>query len=120
MSYRYWTFYHHDVIFNNPEHGANIQGLTISSQKPFDQITRFFTSIDSFPNLRRLDLKSPNQEHVEILPTILPNLSHLSIMIPNARSFHLRWLPSLRKLETCSIEGKYFLYFLPPKSFSSF
>ena len=106
MSYRHWIFYNQDVVYNNIEHCSRIQTLKLSNEKPFDHLTKFLPLIDLYVNLRRLDLKYPTVEHLQLLPAFVPNLSQLYIVLDNVKPVPITWLSSLRQLEKCSIEGK--------------
>lgn len=106
MSYCQFIFYY-EHVFNDIEHRQSIDSLILSYEKPFDQIERFFPIIYVYTNLKKLHLHSPNGSQLEILPSIVPNLCELYVILKNAKSHNIKWLTSLKKLKTCSIERKY-------------
>jgi hypothetical protein len=62
--------------------------------------------ISVYTNLKKLYLDLPNQNQLESLPSIVPNLEGLHIILKNARFIDIKWLSFLKKLETCFIERK--------------
>lgn len=110
MSYSQIRFYCEQIVFNNIEHCQKINSLILSNEKPFDHIARFFPIINLYKNLKKLHLYLPNENQLEILPFIIPNLCELYIILKNAKSINIKWLSSLKKLERCSIERKYSIF----------
>jgi hypothetical protein len=84
-----------------------IESVRLSNEKPFDHITRFFSMIDRYINLKKLYLYLPNENQLEILPSIVPNLCELYIILKTAKFIDIKWFSFLKKLEICSIERKY-------------
>ena len=107
MSCKHFAFYSECVMFNNIEHCQKINYARLSNEKPFDHITRFFPMIYIYTNLEQLYLYLPDEDQLNILPAIVPNLKKLHIILKTARYVDLNWLSKLNKLETCSIERKY-------------
>jgi len=110
MSYRQFIFYYEQISFNNIEHCRKIDSLILSNEKSFNQIERFFSIIDLYINLKKLYLYSPNENQLEILSLVVPNLYELYIIFKNEKCTNIKWLSSLKKLEICSIDRKYSIF----------
>jgi hypothetical protein len=113
MSYRQFRFYCECIPSIHTDHGQNIHSMILSNRTPFNQIERFFPLLHFYTNLNKLKLYSPNEIHLKVLSSLVPNLYELYIIFQDNKTINnVKWLSSLKQLQICSIDCKIFISYI--------